>query len=129
MPELVPREGKVPQVLHVHGRYLAYDALSSATGVHPSNKRWSKQLGVACSDIRAFFFEEVGVPEGVTHQEWEQALARAIYARARLYRERWPSWTLTPNALAKWWHHLSVIEPREQLSHDVEELHRRYGSR
>jgi len=127
-----------PKLSKVQGRNLPFDALAAACRIDTRNARQMKIVGLACSEIRAYFHEEVGVPDGVTPQEWEQALARAIHARANAYRERFPNAELTPIALAKWWHQVAQppntgrqkqVEAAQPLQNIIEEMHEIHGNR
>jgi len=100
--------GSVPPARRIQGRHISFDALAAACGnIDTRNRSLTAQLSRALKDIRGYFWEETdGLPTGVTMDEWELSLARAIHARAKLYRNRFPGAEITPTALAKWWHQL-----------------------
>lgn len=92
----------------VGGRNLSFDALADACAIDVRNKAQVGQLTKALKDIRGYFDEEVGALPDVSAEEWEQALAMAIHARASVYRQRFGRQVeLTPTALSKWWHQLA----------------------
>jgi len=102
-------------LIKVGGRNLPFDALVEACSIDTRNKAQVGQLTKALKDIRWYFDEEI---RGMTAQfptvtdvgaeEFEQALAKAIHARAQAYRRRFRNAELTPTALAKWWHQLVI---------------------
>jgi DNA-binding transcriptional ArsR family regulator len=85
----------------------ALSALSRACGFRPPLTRTSvEQLGAALEEIRAAWGGE------------EAELAEEIARRAERYRARYPTWALTPRALARWWPALApepAPEPRLRL--------------
>lgn len=90
------------------GRNLPFDALAASCNIDVRNKAQLGRLTKALKDIREYFAEEVeGAAAGVTDEQYETALARAIAARARLYSQRFPKAELTPTALSAWWHQLT----------------------
>lgn len=102
--------GDVPPARRIQGRHVTFDALASVCNTDVRNRRFTSQLARALKEIRAYFWEETaGLPPGVSQSEWEHALSEAIYVRANLYRERFPTCEVTPTALAKWWH--QVLRP------------------
>lgn len=102
------------RLVKVDGRNLPFDALAVSCNIDVRNRAQSKRLASALKDIRAYYYEDVGHPDGVTDEEWEMHLARAIHARAAVYRERFSGVELTPTALSAWWHQLAQPSTRSR---------------
>lgn len=92
---------KAPDLTKIDGRNLPFDALANECGVPLANKARVAQMTAALKDIRGYFSTERADLGG---EPFERALAEEVVRRASFYRQRWSDRTLTPTALAKWWH-------------------------
>lgn len=118
---LEPRKRKQ---VRVNGRNLPFDALAASCGIDTRNRAQVGRLTKALKDIRAYFAEEVGeAAAGVTDEDYEAALAKAILTRARLYSQRFPRVELTPTALAAWWHQLARPSGQGRVLTELDRAH------
>lgn len=91
----------VPPLVKIDGRNLGFDALAETCRVPIQNKARVSEMTKALKDIRGYFAAE---NPNLGAADFEQRLAGEIVRRAGVYRVRMSGATLTPSALAKWWH-------------------------
>jgi DNA-binding transcriptional ArsR family regulator len=103
-----------PKRVLVEGRDLGFDALADACNVDPRNRRRTAELAGALKEIRGYVWDERQDLE--RGEPFEAHLAAEIGRRSALYRERLPGATLTPSALAKWWHDVDGSGPRRGVT-------------
>lgn len=84
----------------IDGRNLPWDALVEVTNADV--KAESGRIARALKTIRILVVD-AHATQAFDDQRGEILIASQIRARARLYRERWPTMELTPTALAKNW--------------------------
>lgn len=121
----------------MQGRNLPFDALAAVCNIDTRNQTQVKRMTFALKRIRAYFYEEVealGIPEGLTPEDWEYSLARAIEVRAEKYRIRFRNAELTPTALEAWWHQMAQArtagpQSDPQLQAIIDEMHQLHGKR
>jgi hypothetical protein len=118
--EDLARASSVPKIVKVDGRNLPFDALADTCSVPLQNRARVSQMTQALRDIRDYFAEER--PE-LAGEDFERELAGEVVRRGRLYRERMKGATLTPTALAKWWHDVAgTSEQKRERFDDIDEL-------
>lgn len=109
--------GDAPVLVKIDGQNLGFNALAETCRVPIQNKARVSEMGKALKEIRGYFAAER--PE-LAGEDFEHGLAHEIVRRAGLYRSRMSGATLTPSALAKWWHDFAVeVSVARRMDDDV----------
>lgn len=104
-----------PKAKKIDGRNLGFDALAEACAVDTRNRTRVGEVTRALKDIRVYAADGWTAGAG---EPFERHVAGEIARHAKLYREAMRDLTMTPLALAKWWHDVEKGGPRRGKTGD-----------